>query len=1155
MKGRVAVGHPIDVATGTMHNTYTDIEIPGRVKLTWERNYTTQRTKDSGPLGPGWSNRYLCALTQTDMGYLFNDGQGSEIPLNDPDNAIKQGGVVRNLGAFTEIRRFSDRFDVTQWDVDSGEIWHYIFHALNGDRISPLIELNDATGQGLEFAYNENNTRLLGVRQKLEMRTLILRYSDQGLIEQIEFLSSNKKTRQTLVTYRYDSQSRLTEVLDAKGNKDRFDYDPNHRIILERSKDGGEFRFKYDTQGRCIRSVGIDGYDEKTLRFIDAAQWTEVTDSLDNVRRFQHNAAGQILREINPLGAEYLTEYDQHGRILAKTDPLGGVTRFEYDEWGNRCRITDALGQQTEIAHNEQHLPVSYINTAGHIWQRIYDPQNRLTAVIDPQENSYRLTYNTDGNLIKITDPLGKELRQSFTGTGVLHAATDWQGNVTAYQTDDFGRLVQKTDPLGAITGYEYDALGNLIVTAYSDNTENRYEYDAGGSLIQQTDRNGNTTTFRYAPCKRLLERTDPLGNKLHFSWGSEPQRLEAVTNAKSEVYHFEYNAASWVIGETGFDGRELQFEYDLTGNRITSINGLGERIIYERDARGRLTRQRLPDGSTTDFSYDSAGFLQSATNQDSSIAFERDSLGRIIRETQNGHTIKRKFDSTGNLSVLESSFGHRIDYRFDANGLLTYFSKDGRNEVRIERDARGSETRRLLPGGFKLSQEYDSVGRLLEQEFAPLQDDQPHLDTSQTLIKRSYQYDGTHLVGIQDQAWGKTTYVYDPAEHLIAVLRTSGASERFSYDENDNTTESMRDDQRMTLRYGHGDRLLAKGDTTYKYDDQGRLILKRETSTKGDILESYYTWDALDQLRSFENPEGKIWEYAYDAFSRRIQKRASDGDEYGFIWDEDVVLYETQNDELITCWIFDPHSFAPLCKHEKREIYSVVTDHLGTPHELVDRFGSTVWKADYFTWGEMREYPKGEVDCPVRFQGQWCDSESGLRYNRYRYYIPDQGRYISHDPIGLAGGFNTYNYCLNPIEWFDPYGLIIVYRNLRPNESSANGLEAKRPGRGMTPSGHIMNGSRHSGSQYISTTSDPAVAAAWREEGQVTVRFDTDAAVPDRAGNLSIVDVSTPENAKKNGLRGRVYSNAVASSEVLVEGHVPASALEEVNPKACSLP
>jgi RHS repeat-associated protein len=60
----------------------------------------------------------------------------------------------------------------------------------------------------------------------------------------------------------------------------------------------------------------------------------------------------------------------------------------------------------------------------------------------------------------------------------------------------------------------------------------------------------------------------------------------------------------------------------------------------------------------------------------------------------------------------------------------------------------------------------------------------------------------------------------------------------------------------------------------------------------------------------------------------------------------------------------------------------------------------------------------------PIRFQGQYDDFETGLHYNRFRYYDPDLGRYVSQDPIGLMGGFNAYQYASNPTTWIDPSGL-----------------------------------------------------------------------------------------------------------------------------------
>ncbi|WP_394423526.1 RHS repeat-associated core domain-containing protein [Vreelandella stevensii] len=99
------------------------------------------------------------------------------------------------------------------------------------------------------------------------------------------------------------------------------------------------------------------------------------------------------------------------------------------------------------------------------------------------------------------------------------------------------------------------------------------------------------------------------------------------------------------------------------------------------------------------------------------------------------------------------------------------------------------------------------------------------------------------------------------------------------------------------------------------------------------------------------------------------------------------------------------------------------VTDALGTPTQLVNAHGEPAWQAQPHDWAATRN-ERGHTTQPIRFQGQWHDEESGLYYNRHRYYDPQQGRYISQDPIGLQGGTNLYGYVTNPTGMVDPLGL-----------------------------------------------------------------------------------------------------------------------------------
>ncbi|WP_232442654.1 RHS repeat-associated core domain-containing protein, partial [Burkholderia ubonensis] len=105
--------------------------------------------------------------------------------------------------------------------------------------------------------------------------------------------------------------------------------------------------------------------------------------------------------------------------------------------------------------------------------------------------------------------------------------------------------------------------------------------------------------------------------------------------------------------------------------------------------------------------------------------------------------------------------------------------------------------------------------------------------------------------------------------------------------------------------------------------------------------------------------------------------------------------------------------------------------DQIGTPLLMTDELGDVVWEASYKAWGEAREViaraSKAAGITPrnlLRFQGQQVDEETGLHYNRYRYYDPASGRFVSKDPIGLAGGINVYQYTSNPVQWVDPLGL-----------------------------------------------------------------------------------------------------------------------------------
>jgi RHS repeat-associated protein len=136
--------------------------------------------------------------------------------------------------------------------------------------------------------------------------------------------------------------------------------------------------------------------------------------------------------------------------------------------------------------------------------------------------------------------------------------------------------------------------------------------------------------------------------------------------------------------------------------------------------------------------------------------------------------------------------------------------------------------------------------------------------------------------------------------------------------------------------------------------------------------------------------------------------------------------------------------------------IYAIHTDHLGTPQAITDDKQAVVWRADYATFGKATVQARvidsntktakaatsfgiissahaanaatataKPFEFNLRFAGQYEDTESGYHYNWHRYYDPSTGRYLTPDPIGLAGGLNGYGYAgQDPAASVDPDGL-----------------------------------------------------------------------------------------------------------------------------------
>jgi RHS repeat-associated protein len=439
-----------------------------------------------------------------------------------------------------------------------------------------------------------------------------------------------------------------------------------------------------------------------------------------------------------------------------------------------------------------------------------------------------------------------------------------------------------------------------------------------------------------------------------------------------------------------------------------------------------------LPDGNRITFDYDPMGQITAALSPSREIRYVRDALGRVIREEQGDHVLESHYDAVGRRIRFETSLNHKADYLYDAKGRVHKLAINGKYEFKSQRDSGARETVRIVPGGMRIEQRFDLLGRLIDQRVLAQNSNcdvsSPNtpstLPADKLLIQRSYHYNQIGaLVVVHDSHWGKTSYSYNSADQLVEVSRNKDRSEKFTYGDTGNVIQFENRLGRTELSYDSGDRLTQCGDIRYYYDRNGRLVNKVECVEAGNPRTWQFTWNASNQLLNVRTPNGEVWSYDYDAFGRRIRKKGPGGT-VEFVWDNDVVVHEIEDEMRHSTLVFETDSFKPICMLQSGELFSVIVDHLGTPRELVTPSRQVSRNVEYEAWGQALDHSENGFRCPIRFPGQWFDKESGLHYNRFRYYDPNARRFISQDPIRLLGGTNLYRYARNPINWADPYGL-----------------------------------------------------------------------------------------------------------------------------------
>ncbi|MDR9754992.1 RHS repeat-associated core domain-containing protein [Pseudomonas sp. SZMC_28357] len=1007
---------PVSMVTGEELLTLTDGQLDGLLPFEWTRLYRSSAVELDCGLGFGWSHALAHRLEIKADEVVWTDQENRSTPFPLPS---QQRPAITNSLSRAAIFLGDAPAELILAQAGNRPTFYHFRYDSKG---ASLIAISDRYGNRLQVSRD-----IHGRIKRLDNgagRALLLRY-DRTHIVAVDYqqftpadtLEDAWKTLQTLITYRYDDQQRLIAATNAAGETEHYRYDEQH-VILERQLAGGaSFFWEWENEGkqsRCVHHWASFSQMEAHYLWDDKGSVT-VANADGSQEVYTHDDQARMISKIDPDGAEHLMAYNEKGQLIAEKDPLGAITEYRYDDDG---LMTAVIAPEEEpVTYEYSHGYISDIHRGIATWKYQRNHQGDIARQTDPDGNATHYNYDRQGRLLNIRYPDGSCHHLGWNNLGQLLEEQLPDGGQRRYRYDTMGRQITRQDETGAITQYQWDAVNRLTQLTLPGGATRAFTYNPYGRVTAERDELGRVTRYDYADGLHLVSRRiNPDGSQLRYRYDNARLLLSDIENERGEHYHLDYYPNGLIQQETGFDGRRTAYEYDLKGQLLKKTefgDDSSARVTeYQRDAAGRLLVKTVADGGQTHYSYDALGRLVNVDDGQWPLAYEYDLQDRLITEHQGWGTLRYQYDNLGQLKHCRLPDGSRLDYHHLQGGRLSGIDLNG-SRLTTHQFCVGREVQRRQ--GLLLSQyQYDDQGRLHAHSVS---------QQDRLLIQRRYAYNANgNLAGIDDSRNGRRSYHYDPLDRLISVRGST--PETFAHDPAGNLL-GQSDQPVANLANVKGNRLLMQGDRHYEYDAYGNLI--RERRGTGQRLVTEYAYDCLHRLIGVSLPGGGTASYRYDAFGRRIAKTV-DGHTTEFLWQGERLVAESADDRYRS-YIYEPGTFRPLAMLDgedplKAAPFYYQLDHLGTPQELTDYSGEIVWSANYRAYGNLATLHIADIDNPLRFQGQYFDAETGLHYNRHRYYNPGTGRFLTPDPIKLAGGLNNYQYVPNPTSWVDPLGL-----------------------------------------------------------------------------------------------------------------------------------
>ncbi|EDW4090820.1 RHS repeat protein [Salmonella enterica subsp. enterica serovar Berta] len=853
------------------------------------------------------------------------------------------------------------------------------------------------------------------------------------------------------------------------------------RVVMKASADGSVTRSRYDASGRPEWQTDATGRKTTYSPDVATGKLTAVTGPDGRKTKYSYNDRQQLTTTVYPDGLRSTREYDERGRLTAETSRTGETTRYSYDNPQSELPsgIHDATGSSKTMRWNRYGQMVAFTDCSGYETKYEYDRFGQMTAVHREEGQSIYRSYNRRGQLTAVRDSQGRETRYDYNDAGDLITVTGPDGNRTETQYDGWGKALSTTQG-GLTRRMEYDAAGRVTQLTNENGSHSAFTWDTLDRLTQQTGFDGRVQRYGYDLTGKLTQSEDEdLVTHWHYD---ASDRLTHRTVNGLEAERWQYDEHGWLTELSHLSEEQrvaVYYGYDNKGRLIRERQTVSDpqtnELLWQHETLQGYSEQGLANRFKPDnlppvewLTYGS-GYLAGMKLGDMPLLeYTRDRLHREVLRRFGSDTLPESYELTTTYTPGGLLHGQHLtlpqlnrEYGYDEGGRLVRIS--GPQQTR---EYRYSDTGRLTSVhttsttlDITLPYATDPAGnRLPDPEFYPDSASTVWADNRITEdMQYLYRYD----------KYGRLTEKTDRIPEGVVIRMNDERTHRYEYDNQHRLVHYVRTQHGETQAEGR-----------YLYDPLGRRVGKRVwkrervhwSDTRMELSRrpyvTWYGWEG-DRLTTIQTGQSRVQTlYAPGSFTPLVrietdaaeqakaqhrslaEKLSQEGSEDGQAVQLPAALTAMLDrlegelrrnavSEESRAWLagcgLTPEQMAEQLEPEytpQRKIHLYHCDQRGLPLALVTPDNTVAWRGEYDEWGNLsgEENPE-HLELVIRLPGQQYDEESGLYYNRHRYYNPGQGRYITQDPIGLKGGWNLYQYPLNPVTGTDPLGLKVTFK------------------------------------------------------------------------------------------------------------------------------